>query len=453
MADLTAFRNQRPHSGTAMPRAPGARFALVAERPQNAGRALRQMRGRSPLSRLAIGAAAAYVAALPLLRPSGPFNTSPVDLPGFVLVAAAALAVFSGRLALKLPYAAPIAVFALGGTLGALAGPVPGSGLLAVAQDLILLVVCGAIASIGAAARVRTLLLRTWAVSGLVWACLLIIGVIGHISALAGGGQRYGVRATLTMGDPNVAGNYFVASLFVLYIARWPHRLGRRLLATGVVVVAVLLTGSNGAVVALVVGALAAGATNFCLRRNWPVVVGLGAVAAAALLFLSLAPVTRWQHELGTAAHNSSSPIVRDSFGREQQSLSTRETLVGESFRLFRTGGVLGSGPGSTKPRLEAEQYPYPKEAHDDYLAALIERGPIGVFGLVLLLVAVVWQLRALLRKHRARLMVRSIGPPSAVVACALVFMTSGMFYEVLHFRHLWVFLALLAAMSGERVP
>jgi O-antigen ligase len=397
--------------------------------------------------RIATAAAVGYVAGLPLLRPAGPLNTGLVDLAGFVLVFAAGLAWLSGRLTFRLPFAITVLVFAVGGTLGALAGPTPGRGLMAVVQDLVLLVVSGAIVSIAPTISLQRLLWRTWAVSGVTWASLLIFGVLAHVDVLSGQQARYGARASLTTGDPNLAANYLVASLFVLYAARWPAGRLSRAAATIVVVIAMLLTGSNGATAALFLGTLAAGVAALCLKRNWRVVVGLVAMAAALVLFLGVAPVSRWQQQLVSAAGHSSVQIVRDSVGRQDQSSSTRHTLLDESLELYRTDGPLGTGPGSTKSLLEKKQYPYQKEAHDDYLAALTERGPIGAFGLALLLGVAVRMLSKLTRLH-TRSAGREVVAPAPMIGCAVALAASGMFYEVLHFRQVWVYLALLAASS-----
>jgi O-antigen ligase len=98
---------------------------------------------------------------------------------------------------------------------------------------------------------------------------------------------------------------------------------------------------------------------------------------------------------------------------------------------------------------LESRQYPYAKEAHDDYLAAITERGALGVLGLTLLFLAVgrrlAWSARDVVSGRR-----RVHLSMSHTVGCAAAFATSAMFYEVLHFRQLWVFLALLAAHSAR---
>jgi hypothetical protein len=394
-------------------------------------------------ARIASAAAIVYVAALPLLKPTGPFNTSPVDVAGLVLVVAVAVASRTKRLRVQLPYAVPIAIFALAGTLGALAGPVPALGLTAVMQDVILLAVCAAIATTARAARVNRLLMRTWAVAGLCWAGMLVVGVVTHVTALSGGGIRYGARASLTTGDPNLAANYLVVSMFMLYAARWPARPVRRVGASLVLLAAVLLTGSNGATIAALIGALVSMVAAICIRNGWRLFPGMVALGAFGLLFIAIAPVARWQQDTVTNAQASSIPIVRDSFGREDQSSSTRHTLLDESLQLFHSDGLLGTGPASTKHVLAADQFPYQKEAHDDYMAALTERGVLGVFGLALLIGAAARRVGAVTRvplSSGQRLMA-----PAPVVGCAVALATSGLFYEILHFRQLWVFLALIA--------
>lgn len=431
---------------------------MAARNPQVGGAAAAGRRrgdsrpsGQRQLIRPALATATAagccYVVGLPLLRPSGPANTAPVDMAALVLVIAVGFAWVTGRARLFLPYAVPVAVFALAGVMGAVAGPVPGRGLLAVLQDLLLLAVCGALAITAREPANASKLLRVWAVSSLCWAAALIVGVAAGISELSGVTAREGARASLTMGDPNMAANYFMTSIFVLLGSRWPTRRSLRLIAVVVLLTAMLLTGSNGAVLALVVGALVTVAVGACLRIHRNPLWGLAAVGALVVVIAGAAPLARWQQDVVSYAQGSSIKIVRDSAGRQDQSSSTRHTLFDESLQLLKDEPVFGNGPGSTKTLLETRQYPYAKEAHDDYLAAVTERGAAGILGLALLIGAVASRLRAAARAsvtdHRSVLL-----SPSLAAGCAVAFAASAMFYEVLHFRQLWVFLALLAADS-----
>ena len=71
-------------------------------------------------------------------------------------------------------------------------------------------------------------------------------------------------------------------------------------------------------------------------------------------------------------------PSVKNSVGRGLQSSSEREVLARETASLYLSGGLLGRGPNSTEATLREIQAPYPKEAHNDYVAALVERERSG---------------------------------------------------------------------------
>ena len=79
------------------------------------------------------------VAALPLLKPSGPGNSSPVDVYFAISIGVAILWAGLAGQDLRLPYALATGIFMLGGAIGALAGPYPREGMLAIVQDLVLL--------------------------------------------------------------------------------------------------------------------------------------------------------------------------------------------------------------------------------------------------------------------------------------------------------------------------
>ena len=74
------------------------------------------------------------------------------------------------------------------------------------------------------------------------------------INALTGVSAKDGVRASYTFGDPNLAGNYLVISLFVMAACQHPRSPGVRRLGYLVVLTAIGFTGSNGAMLTLLVG-------------------------------------------------------------------------------------------------------------------------------------------------------------------------------------------------------
>jgi O-antigen ligase len=383
------------------------------------------------------------VSVLPLLQPAGPGNTGLADVGVLVVLAVAALWLSGGTHVVRLPYAVPVAVSVVA---GGLAGLVAGGGVLALVQDLFLLGWAVAIANLGRSPELVRTLVRTWALSVTVWAALMDVGVLAHLSLLSGQTTRDGARAALTFGDPNLAANYFLCGLLVLRACRMPGSPGRRFLCCLVIVTAIVFTGSNGGMIALAL-ATAAGGLIRLARRGRPalavvlacVLVTTGGVAAAGLDVASVAAKAR-----------QSAPLLRDSIGREAESGGSRSTLVREGLGLWRhEDSLLGVGPGGTKSALLAEQAPYVKEAHDDYLAAVVERGLLGGVALVMLLVLVVVRARRIGRPDALSPQFAAIVPRPELLGVAVgALLLSAFFYEVLHFRHVWALFGLIAAIE-----
>jgi cell division protein FtsW (lipid II flippase) len=205
-----------------------------------------------------------------------------------------------------------------------------------------------------------------------------------------------------------------------------------------------MFTGSNSGIVSLLVGVSAASILG--VRRRWGVVPMIAAASFVVLAAFAVAP----HFSLGgiqRAAQASRYQVVRDWVGRSPSSIEDRSLLLHESVGLFYQGGILGEGPGSTKPRLTDTQAPFVKEAHDDYFAALTERGVIGVLGLLLLLAAVlVRTLTVAIRPLRPE--VEAIVPrPNALAGAVLGTLVSSSVYELLHVRHVWTLFAIVAAI------
>jgi O-antigen ligase len=94
---------------------------------------------------------------------------------------------------------------------------------------------------------------------------------------------------------------------------------------------------------------------------------------------------------------------------------------------------------------------PYVKEAHNDYVATVLELGAIGAVGLMVLLTTVATRLQRLAggtARGRWGALTAGMPSPQFLVAMGAAFLVSGAFYEVLHFRHLWAFLGLLAGLD-----
>jgi len=395
--------------------------------------------------RLALGTTAIAVAAVPLVWPSGPGNSAYVDPLITLAVASCLLWLGASGHRLRFPFAAGMALFMLGGALGAYAGPVPRAGVLALMQDAFLLAWCWAIANLCSSPRRLRVLLYTWVYSSIGWGVLLFVGLATGASGLSGQTSAEASRTALTFGDPSFSANYYVVSIMLIWATGRPRRRPFRLLAYGLLVAAILSTGSNSGMVSLTVAVVVAGVLGVYHRRGpIPALTALAFVTLAGMLVVSTLSLS----DIQARAHESRFAFVRDGIGRSEVSESQRGMLLSESSRLYQSGGPFGQGPVSTKTRLDEEMAPFVKEAHNDYFAALTERGAIGFIGLLVFLAALGLRTVPLARERLAHDFAAVVIRPNALVGAVLGSAVAFSVYELLHLRHLWILFAFVAAIS-----
>ena len=381
---------------------------------------------------------------LPLLVPAGPGNTAPVDLLVAVALGACLFWVGSNSRRLRFPFAVSIAVFMAGGALGAIAGPVPSAGVVAIVQDIVLLLWCWAVVNVASTPQRLKTLLATWAYSSIVWVTLLAVGLLTGVSFFTGQTAREGSRTALTLHDPNVSANYYFVSMMVLWATQRPRRRGLRVAAYVLFLVALLSTGSNSGIVSTLVGVSVAMAAG--IYRRWgaaPAVTLLACLLVGGYLASANISIAHLQQK----AYASRYSFLRDGIGRGAVSVAQRDSLLHESKHLYESGGPLGAGPVSTKPRLQAELAPFVKEAHDDYFAALIERGVVGFIGLFFFMGSLGFRTVAVARTRGAALGA-VVSKPNALVGAVAGTMVAETVYELLHVRHVWTLFAFVAAIA-----
>lgn len=384
------------------------------------------------------------LAGLPLLVPSGPGNTAIADVGMVMAVVAVVVWLKREGVPVLVPYVLPVTLLMVAGAVAAYHVQV-GVALLPVLQDLFLLAWGAALAN--AIRRRRWLLeglLRVWVWSSVLWAAVLCTGRIAGISWMAGTSAKDGGRASLTFADPNLAANYFLLGLGLLVATSVVRRTFVRILAVAVLLLALVFTGSNGAAVGLATMTCVGLIVSLARRRSV-----LAAASTALLLLAGVALVVPHVdvNRVGAMASDSVQ-VLRDSLGRSGESSGSREQLATETIGLYLGGDLVGVGPGQTKAALKGAGAAYVKEAHDDYLATLVERGALGGVGLVILLLAVAARLGRLVTGRQSK-WVRELVPRPEVllgVGCALA--VGALFYEVLHFRHVWAFLGLVAGID-----
>jgi O-antigen ligase len=409
------------------------------------------------LHRVALVLTAAAISTLSFLQPTGPGNTSPTDVAIGAAIGAVALWAYFSRSLIRAPYGISVGLLIIAGcisgivgpALRALTGPVdvsyPANALLAVIQDLFLLCWCLALVNLARSAATLRVILAAWIYGAAVAAALLVVGVVFGITALSGISADNGVRAQGRFGDPNMAANYFALSIFVLWSSANPRRTWLRACLLALFMAAMVFTGSNGAFLNLGIG------ITFVLvveiRRRF----GLMAVVIAACLALVIgAGTTQLVNvaDIQRSARDSGIPILHDWIGRSDSSASQRGVILQEAWTLFQQSGPLGAGPNSTKSLLQDSLAPYPHQAHDDYVAAVVERGVLGGIALIVLICTIAFRasqaLGGRLRPDFAAVVPRR----EPLIGALLGLAAAAAYYEVLHFRHLWALLAVIAILQ-----
>jgi lipopolysaccharide/colanic/teichoic acid biosynthesis glycosyltransferase/O-antigen/teichoic acid export membrane protein len=257
-----------------------------------------------------------------------------------------------------------------------------------------------------------------------------------------------GNRLSFTFGDPNYASWFWDSTIFVSYASRTPGRRWMRFAGYAILIWALILTESNGGVLALGVGVSFLLVVRNYRRHGWAGAVAAGLVIGLAVgTFFTVLPLNK----LRNLAANSNQALLVNSLGRSAQSSGERSLLIQESIELYQHGdGVVGLGPASTKPLLAAGLYPYANEAHDDFLAALSERGVLGVFALLLLVGCVIARASPVLRRPLSAPMAAAVPYPAGIVAGLLALGVNSVYEEVLHFRPMWLLFGIVAVLGRD---
>ena len=386
----------------------------------------------------------AALAALPLLVPSGPGNTAFADVGILAFVVAVLVWSWHERARLTFPYLVPVGLLATAGAIAALHSGAE-FAVLTIVQDAFCLLWAATIANAVRRRRwLLELLLRAWVWSGVAWAGVLCVGRMAGIGWMAGISPKDGGRASLTFDDPNLAANYFLVCIAIILATSVVRHVVTRVLVIALVLLAIVFTGSNGAALGLLtlvgVGLLVG------LRRRRGILAAAAATLLVAVGVALLAPHVSIT-QIGQQAADGAQ-VLRDSLGRTDESSGSREALASETLRLYLEGDLLGVGPGQTKATLRGEAAPYVKEAHNDYLATLVERGALGGVGLVVLIAMIALRLVRTATWRQSGWVRHLVPRPEYLLALGCALAVAALFYEVLHFRHVWVLLGLVAGID-----
>ena len=206
---------------------------------------------RGSAERVAILTLTAAFIFQPILHPSGPANSSPVDLLVVLSIVAAAIWARSGHHKLRAPYFIPVALFVAAGAASGLVGPLPGLALTSLVTDILLFAWCTVVVNVLSNPRAMRYAMAAWSWSGVIWAAVVVCAWLGHITPLEGLTAAEGNRVMFTFGDPNYAATYWTVTIFVVYSTRTPSARWMRWIGYVLLAWALVLTESNGGVLAV----------------------------------------------------------------------------------------------------------------------------------------------------------------------------------------------------------
>jgi O-antigen ligase len=390
------------------------------------------------------------VAFLPLLIPHGPNNTAPVDVLIVLYLFSAIIGWFSARRVISLPLAAVTAFILVVSLIGVGMSQFAGVGRTAILIDVYLYVFfVAAFNDLRADPRALGIVLATWTFTALAWAAFAN-GITFHflpnsLARLILANSRALNRASATADNPNLAASYFLVSLFVLAASPRPRRRWLRWLGGSWLILAIYSTGSVAGLVGLFAGAGAMLGSLLVRRagstaRQAQVVIAL-MILVVAIAVGGIARTFATRSVLGDVASISASQqqggVFENSLGRSNRSLNGRLTLWTQGLTKSGRGNELfGVGAGEAKYTVDY------KSLHNDILAYLVERGIIGLFGLAVLCWLVFRQAIRVLGPRGPT----GLHPLGAALFANFAF---SMTHQTLHFRHVWLLLALIWAATS----
>ncbi len=241
-------------------------------------------------------------------------------------------------------------------------------------------------------------------------------------------------RALGTFNNPNATGAYLSISIFVMVATNWPIWLrsvfGMWLLA------AMFATGSLGALFSTVAGLLLLVMVYLIVKIRQATLPQITAfyIGTGLLIALFLILILRSPPESDLEFENNR--LFALTAGRLPRSSDSRLVRYGKFWPVYRRF-PWGTGPDSAAS-LNAS-------LHNDYVAFLFERGPVGLMGwLGLVGATLLVSLRTAYRCTNKPQRWQALALGAGFLACSMNALT----HEVSHFRQVWVLMVFIFAAS-----
>lgn len=391
------------------------------------------------------------VALVPITVLKGPAQTAIVDILSLIALPVFAAWTVVRRRKLTVPFLVPAFVIALASLLATTnAVSVPASALTLL-QDAYLfawfLVLVNLLRDQRDATSFR--IAWIWVANAVALYGLAVVLTQGHQS-LGGLMGPKGLRATGTFYDPNMFADYLVLSFFLVLslgeeagrILRWGSGL--------LLITAILASKSNGAITSLAVGLAV-----WTVARMWTLRLSPAALLGRSLIVGSLALAGVWLVQGYGVGQAQIERLTSESvLGRAGHSSEGRFHIWTALLRRYAEQ-PLGIGPGNSRQlELTIEERERPnsflsKEAHNDYLGYLVERGPLALLALLALKLQAFGKVRTWWRGRLQQGLDSGGALAAAAMGALAASLTHSFTLETLHFRHVWLFLALVCALDG----
>ena len=274
--------------------------------------------------------------AMPMLRPAGPGNTAPADLFLGLAILVTALWFASRSHVMRFPYMFPVGLSILAGALASTvayshAYVSVGGGLVSLIQDAFLLAWCIGIANVGRDPALLRSMGRAWAISATCWAALMIIGVFGHrLPVRSGPEERRAGRVHPRRPQPRGHLLHLLSAGAAGHAV--PAASCDQMALLRVIVTAIVLTGSNGGALVLIIATVLGAIFRMARRRGRARDHHRGRARAGR-------PAHRPARAVQSivARAQTSSQFLNDSIGRQAESSGSRSMILSQTEQLYLT--------------------------------------------------------------------------------------------------------------------
>jgi hypothetical protein len=367
---------------------------------------------------------------LPLERLTVRFNLAPVDAFLVLLVLFAWPGFWRKRIRLHFPLAIPAWLIIWGGLVGTIPLLDIPASFTALFQELYIFVVF--ITFVNAFIQKRSFLIfqKIWFLTAAVESILLIMGrfQIGpDVLRFAKGNDLSETgRAVGTFENANSAGSYLVVSLFLLLALPFPRNRWVRAALIALLMLGIFATGGNSAMFGMLLG-LTITLLYWLYHKGRTFVLAVGFSSILAMAAAGIFILYSLQSPLLTVGRSN----LLFAFSRPDEKLEKRLGIWISGLNAYEQY-PSGIGPNVTKTVVGGGM-------HNDFLAFLAERGPIGFAGLILVIGEALFWLLWLSRRpvgnyHQA------IG--ALLGGLAAVWGAMATTHEISHERQVWLFMA-----------